>query len=263
MKNWIWRLNCCCGRMRSWMGRNTIFFFVCLFGFCESPAQRAKKIPALCYHNIKSIPVRGDLFTISEARLDSQLSVLHANGCNTVSPDELYNYYTHGTSLPPNPILISFDDTHKEHYSIVKPLLDKYAFKAVFFIMTVCIDKKSYLTSSQIKELSDNGHIIGLHTWDHPNLTKMDTARWQRELEKPMQQLTKITGKTIEAFAYPYGAWNDKVIAALQRLGIKTAFQLDGKRSSEEPLLTLNRIMVPGNWSGARLLRMINSTFRE
>ena len=207
--------------------------------------------------------MRGDRLTISEASLDSQLNMLYTNGYHTISPDELYNYYTHGTPLPAKPILISFDDTHEQHYSIAKPLLDKYGFKGVFFIMVVCIDKKNYLTSSRIKELSDNGHTIGLHTWDHPNLTKTDTTSWRSQLENPMKQLTKITGKKIETFAYPYGAWNNKVVAVLKRLGITTAFQLDGKRSQEEPLLSMNRMMVSGQWSGAQLLRMIGSKFQE
>jgi peptidoglycan/xylan/chitin deacetylase (PgdA/CDA1 family) len=238
-----------------------VFVFIGLIFFYVSDGQLTNQIPVLCYHNIRTHPVREDELTISETRLDSQLSYLKNSGYQTISPEQLYNHFKYDSVIPQRSFLITFDDTHKEHYLIAQPLLDKYGFKAVFFIMTICIDKPNYLTTSQIKELSVRGHIIGAHTWDHPNLAKKDSIQWNLEIEKPIFQLEKITGKKVETFAYPYGAWSEKAITELKDHHIKTAFQLLGKQNKNDPLMTLNRLMVSGKWSGTELLKIMNTKF--
>lgn len=36
--------------------------------------------------------------------------------------------------------------------------------------MTVSIGRPNYMTKDQIKQLSDEGNVIGSHTWDHHNV---------------------------------------------------------------------------------------------
>jgi peptidoglycan/xylan/chitin deacetylase (PgdA/CDA1 family) len=222
-----------------------------------------KQIPVLCYHNIKENPPKEDLLWISEARLNEQMKTLYDSGYHTVLPDQLYQYLITGATLPTKPILLSFDDGHEEHFSIVAPILSRYGYKGVFFTMTVCIGKKGFMNAAQIKTLSDSGHIIGEHTWDHPNITKLEGMNWEQQIDKPKLLLEKITGKHVIYFAYPYGAWNDAAIMELKKRGIKAAFQLTSKQSAKEPLFTIRRLMVSGNWSGTVLLKMITVTFQK
>jgi len=63
--------------------------------------------------------------------------------------------------------------------------------------------------------------------------------------------LEKITGKPVYYFAYPNGNWNQQAIDTLRIYGYKAAFQLTGKQSKREPLFTIRRMMVSGNWSAA------------
>ncbi len=222
-----------------------------------------KQIPVLCYHNIKKEPVKEDLLWISEAGLNEQMKMLYNSGYHTVLPDQLNQYLTTGTALPTKPVLLSFDDTHEEHFSIVVPILNRYRFKAVFFPMTVSIGKKNYMTAAQIKTLSDSGHAIGCHTWNHPSITTLKGKEWEQQIDKPKLLLEKITGKPVKYFAYPYGAWNDTAIMELKKRGIKAAFQLTGKQSEKEPLFTIRRLMVSGSWSGAQLQRHMKATFEK
>lgn len=222
-----------------------------------------KEIPALCYHNININSTKEDPLWIGETAFNEQMKALHDSGYHTILPDQLYQYLTTGATLPTKPILLSFDDSHEGHFSTARPILNKYGFKGVFFIMTVCIGKKNYLTASQIKNLSDSGHVIGCHTYDHPVITTLKGNEWEKQIDTPKLELEKITGKRVEYFAYPYGVWNESAIIELKYRGMKSAFQLTDKESEKEPLFTIRRLMVSGNWSGAELQRHMKATFEN
>jgi len=176
-------------------------------------------------------------------------------------PDELYAYLNEGRSLPSKPIMLTFDDTDDDQYQVAVPEMKKYGFKAVFFIMTVSIGRPNYMTAAQVKELADAGHEIGSHTWDHHNVKKYEGKDWEVQIEKPLAQLEKITGKPIRYFAYPFGLWNEAAIPQLKQRGFIAAFQLYAKRDEIDPLYTIRRIIVPGEWSSNTLNKRILSSF--
>ncbi|HTL07656.1 MAG TPA: polysaccharide deacetylase family protein [Chitinophagaceae bacterium] len=222
--------------------------------------QALMQVPVLCYHNIKpAMTGHQPGYTISIKRFEEQMQWLWANGYHTITPGQLYAHYTNGMALPRQPIIISFDDAHEEDFSIVAPLLDQKNMKAVFFIMTVVIGKKGYLTARQINALAGKGHIIGLHTWNHPDLRKLKDNEWALQLDTAAATLRSITGTNPSTFAYPFGAWNEACIQQLQKRGIQTAFQLEGRGSTAYPMYTLRRLLVNGNWSGPALEKRIQS----
>ncbi len=249
-----------------------LLLFSCIVSFILPPdfsygqqPQRIKvirEIPVLSYHNIYQHPKKANSFYISVARFKLQMQELHKRGYHAVLPDQLAVFYKNGTALPDHPFLISFDDTHLEHYTLALPVLEQYKFKAVFFVMTVCIDKKGFLSSDQIADLSKRGHVIGVHTWDHPNMTKLSMTKWVTQVDKPKKRLESIIGKPVTCFAFPYGAWNEQVLQKLQERGFNTAFQLQGKLSSNYPLLTIRRMMVSGNASPDLLIKQMNGLFK-
>jgi peptidoglycan/xylan/chitin deacetylase (PgdA/CDA1 family) len=128
--------------------------------------------------------------------------------------------------------------------------------------MTVVMNKPGYMKREQIKQLSDEGHVIGSHTWDHMNVKKMEEKDWATQVEKPSRQLAEITGKPIEYFAYPFGLWNHDVAAKLSDHGFKAAFQLSEKRDTSLPLYTIRRIIVPGQWNTDRVFGFMKYSFK-
>ncbi|GAA3918162.1 polysaccharide deacetylase family protein [Chitinophaga oryziterrae] len=220
------------------------------------------QVPVLCYHNMHASGGHPDnVLYISPAQFSNQMQWLNKNGYHSITPDELYAYLHNGATLPAKAVMISFDDTHEEHYTVAAPILKRYGFRGVFFIMTVSIGKPHYMTAAQIKSLSDSGHIIACHTWDHPNLSKVSTYDTQKQLVHPKQLLEKITGKTVSYLGYPFGGWNEQVVKDVKAAGFKAAFQLDRHSFSDDPLYSIRRIMISGSWSGEQLEEKMKTAF--
>ena len=224
------------------------------------------EVPVLCYHQIREW--RGNEsrgvkdVVVPPATFKSHLQLLADSGYQTVLPDDLYAYLTTGKPLPAKPIMLTYDDSDHDQYAIAAPEMKKHGFKGVFFIMTVSLGRSIYMNRTQIKELSDEGHVIASHTWDHKNVKKYKEEDWETQIVKPARQLEEITGKPVQYFAYPFGAWNKEAIPELKKYDIKAAFQLSTKRDSAEPLYTIRRMIVPGDWSATAMYRAMKRTFR-
>jgi peptidoglycan/xylan/chitin deacetylase (PgdA/CDA1 family) len=168
-----------------------------------------KQVPVLCYHHIHDFkgterPVTKD-YIVPPANFREQMKSLADSGYHTISPEDYNNYLLYGTPLPEKPVMITFDDTDEEQYSIGAAEMNKYGFKGVYFIMTISIGRPRYMTKEQIKDLADKGNTIACHTWDHHNVKKYADTDWPVQLAKPKALLANITGKPVEYFAYPFG----------------------------------------------------------
>jgi peptidoglycan/xylan/chitin deacetylase (PgdA/CDA1 family) len=224
-----------------------------------------KQVPVLCYHQIRnwkasdSKVAKDYIVPIEDFR--QQIKMLADSGYHTILPDQLFAYLNTGAPLPSKPIMLTFDDTDLDQYTVAAPEMKKYGFKGVFFVMTVSIGRPNYMNKEQIKSLSDEGHIIGSHTWDHHNFKKYEGEDWVTQIEKPTKKIQEITGKPVKYFAYPFGLWNAKGIPELKSRGFEAAFQLADKRDEQDPLFTIRRIIASGYWSPRTLHNSIVKSF--
>jgi peptidoglycan/xylan/chitin deacetylase (PgdA/CDA1 family) len=224
-----------------------------------------KQVPILCYHQIRDwkptdSKVSRD-YIVPPAAFAAQMRMLADSGYHTISPDQLYAYLISGARLPSKPILLSFDDTDLDQYTVAYPEMKKYGFKGMFFIMTVSLGKTHYMSREQVHTLSEEGNTIGSHTWDHHNVKKYEGNDWITQLDKPTKQLEQITGKSIRYFAYPFGLWNTAAFPELKKRGFVAAFQLNEKPDPKDPLYSIRRIIVPGTWNGSALHHWILRDF--
>jgi peptidoglycan/xylan/chitin deacetylase (PgdA/CDA1 family) len=232
------------------------------------------QVPVLCYHHIKDGKPTND-YTVNTDIFRQQMQMLADSGYHSILPEQYYNYLVYGTQLPSKPFMITYDDTDEEQFTIGKTEMDKHGFKGVYFIMTISIGRPRYMTKEQIKQLSDEGHVIGAHTWRHDRVDKYlttphidrDTKKivnndWDLQLVDTRKKLEEICGKEIHYFAYPFGIWKHDGIPEIQKRGIKMAFQLSDKRDPEYPLYTVRRIIIAPTWTAQGLLKVMRSSFK-
>jgi peptidoglycan/xylan/chitin deacetylase (PgdA/CDA1 family) len=235
------------------------------------------QVPILCYHHIRDIkmPGRADRgYEVTIAQFKAQMKALADSGYQTILPDQLYDYLVYGKSLPSRPVMITYDDTDEEQFSIAKPEMDKYGFKGVYFLMTISIGRKNYMTKEQIKQLADEGHAVASHTWDHHRVDRYKLENtieergvkkvvndWDQQLAKTKKDIEAITGKPVVDFAYPFGIWSKEGIPEIKSRGYRMAFQLSTQRDSLQPLYTVRRMIVSPQWSAEGMIRVMKSTF--
>lgn len=230
-----------------------------------------KQVPVLCYHQIRDWRPKDSKsakdYIIPIEAFKQHIKMLADSGYHTILPDQLYNYLVNGAPLPSKPIMLTFDDTDEDQFTIARPELKKYGFKGVYFIMTVSLGRPHYMSKEQVKQLSDEGNVIASHTWDHHRVDRYqhnaDPKKddWKIQIDKPTAKLEEITGKKIEYFAYPFGVWKPYDLPELTKYKFKIAFQLADKRDANYPLLTVRRILDSGYWSAKTLSNSIRHSF--
>jgi len=126
---------------------------------------------------------------------------------------------------------VTFDDGYDGVYNYAYPILNRYNIPFTIFVTVEYLDKQNYLTSEQMLEMLKNCNCsVQCHTDSHPKLR--DCKDLYNEVIVSKKQLEKKIGKTITAFAYPYGsvsACDLKSIHYVKKAGYMMAFSsIDG-----------------------------------
>ncbi|MCR8844613.1 polysaccharide deacetylase family protein [Paenibacillus sp. SC116] len=111
------------------------------------------------------------------------------------------NFHFSGPSTPPR-VALTFDDAPDQLFTPrVLDVLNEYKVKATFFVVGNRAQKHPDIIDRIVKE----GHILGNHTYNHPNLAKVSNTAFQREVVDTQKTIKKLTGKTMRYLRPPYG----------------------------------------------------------
>jgi peptidoglycan/xylan/chitin deacetylase (PgdA/CDA1 family) len=130
-------------------------------------------------------------------------------------------------------VIVMFDRGYQNQFTYAKPILDKYGFKASFFIICSLIDKEdnsktlkndtrhSYINAmsvDQIMQLHNEGHDIEAHGMEHKNLNGLGQEVLEDEISKSRDCL-KDNGLNPTYFQIPFnrGADNATVLKAVSK----------------------------------------------
>ena len=87
--------------------------------------------------------------------------------------------------------------------------------------------QKLWMTNKNITDLHSDGHIIGLHSYNHPTaMGKLSFGEQELEFEKNMQHLESILGlRSVDSMSHPCGNYNEDTLNILRKMGIKIGFR--------------------------------------
>lgn len=104
-------------------------------------------------------------------------------------------------------IAITFDDGPSVYTEELLDGLKDRGVKATFFV----IGKSAVSYPDIVKRESNEGHLVGNHTYNHVEITKIGDKKAREEIEKTNTVLKEMLGKEIEYVRPPFGAWQKKL----------------------------------------------------
>ncbi len=171
------------------------------------------------YNGLKeSNSLLSDGFEVKSGNLifDKKLTIPLTTLFDVINPDFLANsdraaydnYRTYKEQHPKKLVALTFDDGPDPTTTPqVLDILAKYQAKGTFFMIGSKVVNNENLT----KRVSDAGHEIANHTWDHPNLTNLSVSEIQHQVNMTNQAIEKACGKKPHYLRPPYGATNATV----------------------------------------------------
>jgi len=188
--------------------------FIATYGPCRS-------IPILMYHHVADesgwLYVRKDYFL-------GQMDFLAQKGYTTVTLPKVVESLTGGKSLPPKPVVLTFDDGYRDFYENAYPILKSHNFKATIFVITQHLGGSAYLSWAQLQEMVSSGLVTaGDHTLSHPSLPPLTEEKLKDEIISAKNIIEENLGVSVNIFSYPYGGANGQAEKILRQAGFLAA----------------------------------------
>ncbi|MCX7847364.1 MAG: polysaccharide deacetylase family protein [bacterium] len=193
------------------------------------PSHDLPQLAILAYHRVN--PSISNHMTVSPELLRSHLRTLQLHGFSFITLDLWLAALQGLATLPPKPIILTFDDGWLDQYLYALPILNDYNIPAVFYVYSATIGSTNTMSWDHLRELARRGHTIGCHSATHCDLTRPfpfeDHYRYHqrllRETALARNEFQHHLPSPINHFCYPYGYYNSNVVAYLRRAGFRSA----------------------------------------
>lgn len=242
---WAWHFNLC-PQWVSWVEAHIYKIHV---GALQTPVYYQDQVTVLMYHHV--VPDTQREGYITPQRLNRELELLKMDGFNFISVEQLAAFTNGEADVPPNAVVLTFDDGYEDVYLHAFPVLKKHQVPGVVFIIGGLIGKDGYLNWDQVRSMESSGLVtIGGHTFNQhygvqvsPSQKKPATvaciydprsgvyetrdeylARMAEDCSFLQEIFMAELGHSTEYFAYPYGAYSQDYIHVLQEHGYKYIF---------------------------------------
>jgi len=199
----------------------TVGLFILILGFYFFWLYPRYSVPILTYH---SFDYGKGLLSVSPENFEKQMRYLKNKHYNVISFGELVDGIKNRRSFARNTVVITIDDGYKNNFTYAYPILKKYGFPAVIFLITNSIEHADFLSWDEVKEMSKNNISFGGHTRNHvylPSLNKEDVL-WD-EISGSKKAIEEHAGVPVDYFCYPLGGFTEEAEILAKRAGYKGA----------------------------------------
>jgi peptidoglycan/xylan/chitin deacetylase (PgdA/CDA1 family) len=225
-------------------------------------------VRALTYHGFGEST--RDPFCVSRRTFEGQMAHLARSGL-AVSLAQLTAFVAGECDLPSGSVLVTIDDGLASVSEIALPVLRHYSIPAAAFVTVSLLRdgrgegvasgaEPRHMDWTQLEALARADIDVGSHAWTHRSLGRMDSGEARFELAESRAVLERRLGRSVRAFAYPFGTLADfhaGTMDALKATGYEVAFtsQHGAIRAGADPLV-LPRVKVEGG-EGIGMFRLL------
>lgn len=134
------------------------------------------------------------------------------------------------------PLLLTFDDGGSSAYTYTAEILESFGWYGHFLIPVNYIGTSSFVNKDQILALRQREHLIGTHSYSHPeNISCFNRSELLEEWGNSVEILSDILGEQVSIASVPRGYYSKKVAEAASFVGIKVLF-------TSEPITRCNYV---------------------
>lgn len=216
--------------------------------------KQAQSVPVLMYHHVS--PVDG-MITVSTANFERQLQWLQKHGYRSLTCDEFAGHLA-GQPVPARSVLITFDDGYLDNWVYAYPLMKRYGFRGVIFLVTSwvgdgpvrrylgqnalpetpshreCEDRieqgradEVMLRWSEVEAMRADG-VFEFHSHTHTH-TRWDLGPEKADKNRHMEEELALSRATLEArmghvsehFCWPQGYFDDDYVRIAKEAGFR------------------------------------------
>jgi len=219
-------------------------------------------VPILMYHVIAPPPpgAKYPNLWVAPAELRAQVAALARAGFHGVTLDAVLDGWAGKDTLPPHPIVLSFDDGYLSQGKDAGAILRDAGWPGVLNLALHNLGTPGGLTESRIRTMVADGWEVDAHSLTHPDLTTLDAAALRREVAGSRAEIHQRFGVPADAFCYPAGHYDATVEAAVKAAGYRAATtELDGAAHAGGDPLQLPRIRIDRGDSGPTVVAKVRS----
>lgn len=202
----------------------------------------------LCYHGVsEDWPTD---YAIAPGDLERQIDHLLARGYRALTFAEA------ARGAPGRVMAVTFDDAYASVVDRAYPILARLGVPGTVFVPTDFPDHRGpmswpgmerwldgphedeLLPASwhQLQRLAEAGWEVASHTRSHPNLTSLSDPELRAELAGSRSTLIERIGGSCGSLAYPFGAYDDRVVRFARSAGYTAAATLLGRTPAPSPM---------------------------
>src|SRR5438552_343088 len=196
------------------------------------------KATALLYHDVVADPARHEesgfsgqgaaLYKLTRTDFEKHAAAIH-QAAHT-PPSRVIDWQNEsGIS---NRLFLTFDDGGASAHAFIAAVLQRYQWRAHFFVTADFIGAPGFLSLKQILELHRAGHVIGSHSCSHPpRMSACSREQLFDEWQRSAKVLSEIIGEPVISGSVPGGHYSRQVARMAGQAGIKFLFSSEPSRS--------------------------------
>ncbi len=208
----------------------------------EPIINKDARVSILGYHDFTEGRTSNDMvLNIDDFR--RQLEAIKAADFPVISMRQFLDWKQEKADIPEQCMMITIDDGWKATHTLAMKVLKEFEYPFTVFLYKnyIGVGGRS-MTLDEVREIARAGGTISSHSISHQNMSRRGgrseeayTAWLREELEESHRYLVETfgdTGAIEKTFAFPYGIYNDQVIAMAKDFGYEACFTVNGKKTT-------------------------------